>query len=75
LQLSLLGTSAARALIRVAAAGTNPTIFVASFHDVTAFPLASRGNVAPITLTTDMASPSGIARDASGRIYVTNLRD
>jgi 6-phosphogluconolactonase (cycloisomerase 2 family) len=67
----LLGISAL-ALIRVAAAGTKPTIFVASFHDVTAFPLASRGNVAPIALTTDMASPSGIARDASGRIYVTN---
>jgi hypothetical protein len=67
----LLGISAL-ALIRLAAAGTKPTIFVASFHDVTAFPLASRGNVAPIALTTDMASPSGIARDASGRIYVTN---
>jgi hypothetical protein len=67
----LLGTSAL-ALIRVAAAGAKPTIFVASFHDVTAFPIASRGDVAPIALTTDMASPSGIARDASGRIYVTN---
>ena len=67
----LLGASAL-ALIGVAAAGTNPTIFVASFHDVTAFPIASRGDVAPIALTTDMASPSGIARDASGRIYITN---
>ena len=67
----LLGISAL-ALIRVAAAGTNPTIFVASFHDVTAFPIASRGAVAPIALTTDMASPSAVARDASGRIYVTN---
>jgi hypothetical protein len=67
----LLGISAV-ALIGVAAAGTNPTIFVASFHDVTAFPIASRGAVAPIALTTDMASPSAVARDASGRIYVSN---
>src|SRR4029077_7377488 len=62
----------ALALIGVAAAGTKPTIFAARFHDVTAFPIASRGDVAPIALTTDIASPSGIARDASGRIYVTN---
>jgi 6-phosphogluconolactonase (cycloisomerase 2 family) len=64
--------------IRGAAAGTNPsthphaTIFVANSYDVTAYPTDSRGDVAPIALTTDMAAPSGIARDASGRIYVTN---
>lgn len=60
-------------LIRGAAAGTkNPTIFVANDYDVTAYPVGSKGDVAPIALTTDMAAPSGIARDASGRIYVTN---
>jgi hypothetical protein len=66
------------ALARGAVAGTNPatpahrTIFVANSYDVTAYPASSRGNVAPIALTTDMTTPAGIARDASGRIYVTN---
>ncbi len=55
------------------AAGTNhPTIFVANGYDVTAYPTGIAGDVAPIALTTDMADPEGIARDASGRIYVTN---
>jgi sugar lactone lactonase YvrE len=56
-----------------AAAGTKyPTIFVANGYDVTAYPTGIAGDVAPIALTTDMAVPSGIARDSSGRIYVTN---
>src|SRR5260370_38925498 len=69
---ALLLDTSALALIRVAAAGTKPTIFLASFHDVTAFPIASSGDVAPIALTTDMASPSGIPPHASGTIYVRN---
>ena len=56
-----------------AAAGTkHPTIFVANDYDLTAYPVGSLGDVAPIAVTTDMADPIGIARDASGRIYVTN---
>jgi Beta-propeller repeat len=59
--------------IRGAAAGTkDSTIFVANDFNVTAYPAGSSGDVAPIAVTTDMAAPSGIARDASGRIYVTN---
>jgi len=56
-----------------AAAGTkDTTIFVANQFEVTAYPASSSGDVAPIAVTTDMASPSGIATDATGRIYVTN---
>ncbi len=69
---ALVAGLSAIAPIRNAAAGTKPTIFVASPNNVTAYSIASRGDVAPIALTTDMAAPSGIARDASGRIYVTN---
>jgi sugar lactone lactonase YvrE len=59
--------------LRSAAAATkDPTIFVANDYDVTAYPVGSHGDVSPIAVTTDMASPNGIARDASGRIYVTN---
>jgi sugar lactone lactonase YvrE len=59
--------------IRGAAAGTKQaTIFVANNDDVTAYPAGSSGDVAPIAVTTDMSVPNGIARDASGRIYVTN---
>ena len=59
--------------VRGAAAGTkDTTIFVANEYHVTAYPADARGDVAPIALTTDMAGPSGIGRDASGRIYVTN---
>jgi sugar lactone lactonase YvrE len=47
-------------------------IFVANPYDVTAYPLGSKGDVPPIALTTDMASPDGIARDSAGRIYVAN---
>jgi sugar lactone lactonase YvrE len=56
-----------------AAAGTkDATIFVANQFDVTAYPAGASGDVAPIAVTPDMAAPTGIARDASGRIYVTN---
>src|SRR5260370_36718126 len=56
-----------------AAAGTkDTTIFVANLSNVTAYPAGSKGDVAPIAVTTDMVSPSGIATDATGRIYVTN---
>jgi sugar lactone lactonase YvrE len=60
--------------VRGAAAGAkHPTIFVANHYDVTAYPAGSSGDVAPIAVTTDMAYPSGIARDVSGRIYVANF--
>jgi hypothetical protein len=66
------------ACIRSASAGANATahshgtIFVANAYDVTAYPVGGHGDVAPIALTTDMVAPGGIARDASGRIYVAN---
>ncbi len=60
--------------VRVAKAGANHnTIFVANGYDVTAYPAGSRGDVAPIALSTDMYDPNGIATDASGRIYVANF--
>jgi sugar lactone lactonase YvrE len=60
--------------IRGAAAGTKDTaIFVANQFDVTAYPADRNGDVAPIALTTDMATPTSFARDAGGRIYVTNF--
>jgi sugar lactone lactonase YvrE len=59
---------------RSAAAGTkHSTIFVSNGDDVTAYPTGSRGDVAPIALTADMAYPDSIARDAGGRIYVANF--
>lgn len=48
------------------------TIFVADYDHVTAYPATGRGNIPPIALDTDMAGPSGIARDAAGRLYVSN---
>lgn len=66
------------AFVRIASAGTtsgNPpkiAIFVANGYDVTAYPLGSTGDVPPIAVTTDFAAPSAIARDSSGRLYVTN---
>jgi hypothetical protein len=65
------------AFLRCAAAGPAPTnpaqaLFVANSFDVTAYPAGARGNISPVALTTDMISPSGIARDASGKIYVLN---
>src|SRR5208282_1582489 len=67
------------ARIRSATGGAIPsahpdeTIFVTNGYDVTAYPTSSRGDVAPIALTTDMADPNGIALDASGRIYAANF--
>ena len=59
---------------RGAAAGTkHSTIFVSNFDHVTSYPTGSRGDVAPIALTVDMAYPDSIARDAGGRIYVANF--
>jgi len=56
-----------------AMAGTkHSTIFVANTYNVAAFPTGGHGNIAPIALTTDMANPLAMARDASGRIYVVN---
>ncbi len=51
---------------------SNATIFVANFFNVTAYPAASRGDVAPIALTTDITLPTSIAKDASGKLYLTN---
>jgi hemin uptake protein HemP len=51
---------------------SNSAIFVANSFNVTAYPIASSGDVAPIALMTDMAGPSGLARDTSGRTYVAN---
>ncbi len=55
-------------------AGTlgEPTIFVDNYNNVTAYPVGASGNVAPLAITPDMIYPTGIARDSSGRIYVTN---
>ena len=55
-------------------AGTLPktAIFVDNYNYVTAYPTGSSGDVSPIALTTDMINPGGIARDATGRIYVSN---
>src|SRR5271163_319799 len=55
-----------------AAGAKQGTIFAPNGDNVTAYSVGSRGDVAPIALTTDMANPSGIARDASGRIYLAN---
>jgi sugar lactone lactonase YvrE len=56
----------------IPSAAANSAIFVANGSNVTAYPAGSAGDVAPIALPVDMSSPSAIARDASGRIYVTN---
>jgi sugar lactone lactonase YvrE len=67
----------AAAFVSVALAGSIPSttpssaIFVANYFDVTAY-AGSTGDIAPVALPTDLADPSGIARDASGRLYVTN---
>ncbi len=42
------------------------------YNHVTAYPATGRGNIPPIALNTDMTAPSGLAGDASGRLYVTN---
>src|SRR5271163_4247875 len=58
----------------VAAPQTSPQgiIFVLNSYNVDAYPIDAHGNVSPIAVTTGMAAPRGIARDGSGRIYVTN---
>src|ERR1700693_6285553 len=64
--------------VRSAVAGTTPptapnsAIFVANSFNVTAYPIASSGDVAPIALMTDMAGTSRLATDTSGRTYVAN---
>lgn len=68
----LLGLFGGRSFLSVAAGAEPTAIFVANDYDVTAYPVGSKGNVSPIAVTTDMANPNGIARDASGRLYVTN---
>jgi len=63
------------ALVRTAVAGgTSPAnaIFVTNYDHLTAYPTDGHGDIAPIAVTTDMTGPSAIARDSSGRIYVTN---
>ncbi len=47
-------------------------IFVLNSFNVDAYPIDGDGDVSPIALTVGMAAPRGIARDVSGRIYVTN---
>ncbi len=54
------------------AARSGPAIFVDNYNYVTAYPIGSAGNAAPIAVTPDMILPAGIARDGNGRIYVTN---
>jgi sugar lactone lactonase YvrE len=72
----LLGTLRV-ASVCSAGAGTTPsavpsaTIFVDNSYYVTAYPVIG-GDGAPIVVPTNMANPDGIARDANGRIYVTN---
>jgi len=55
-----------------ASADPDAAIFVANNVNVTAYPVGTDGDAAPIALTTGMANPSSIAEDASGRIYVAN---
>jgi sugar lactone lactonase YvrE len=63
--IATLGSAVPEAMAKTAIFGDN-------FSYVSAYPLGGNGDVAPIALTTDMISPGGIARDATGRIYVTN---
>ncbi|HTT76261.1 MAG TPA: hypothetical protein VMF50_09830, partial [Candidatus Binataceae bacterium] len=48
------------------------TLLVVNSYDVTAYSNQHGGNLPPLAVTTDMAYVSGLARDSSGRIYVTN---
>ena len=54
------------------ASGPAPSIFVANPFNVAAFPADGNGDLAPIVPPTNMINPRGVARDARGRIYVTN---
>jgi hypothetical protein len=58
--------------IEVARANSQMALFVDNSSYVSAYHLGSQNNVAPLATTKDMISPSGIARDAAGRVYVTN---
>lgn len=49
-----------------------PTIFVANYQHITAYPAGSHGDVSPIAIDSDMSSPRGLARDSIGRLYVAN---
>src|SRR5579862_2930480 len=69
---ALLSGVIAAAAGHAAAVAKHSAILVVNSYDVTAYPAGSKGNVAPIALTIDMAAPSGFARDASGRLYVSN---
>jgi sugar lactone lactonase YvrE len=56
---------------------TNPGFSTFSSPPITAYPLGSSGNVAPLpsatpTPATGLAGPFGIARDSSGNLYVAN---
>jgi hypothetical protein len=56
---------------------SNPGFLGSSSLPVTAYPLGSSGNVTPLpsatpTPATGLASPTGIARDSSGNLYVAN---
>ncbi len=53
------------------AARSGPAIFVDNYNYVTAYPIGSAGNAAPIAVTPDMILPAGIAQDG-GIIFVTN---
>src|SRR5579864_2450213 len=55
-----------------ASIAANTAIFVANYGHVTAYPATGRGNLPPIALDTEMLTPRALARDASGRLYVTN---
>ena len=55
-----------------APAAAADAIFVSNPYSVTAYPAGASGDVAPLSLATGMAAPTGIARDARGRIYVSN---
>lgn len=68
----LLSVFGGRSVLNAAGGAKATAIFVANGYDVTAYPVGSKGDVPPIAVTTDIASPDGIARDSSGRIYVAN---
>lgn len=55
------------------AASGGQTLLVTNGLDVKAYPANSGGDLPPLALTTDMITPRGLARDSSGRLYVTNV--
>ncbi|HUO05778.1 MAG TPA: NHL repeat-containing protein [Candidatus Binataceae bacterium] len=73
--LAVARLTASRAQLAVSPTSRPTTgIFVSNelCNNVTAYPVGSNGNVAPIFPVTGLSSPGGIARDANGRIYVAN---